>query len=71
MPLLEILDRQLEGREYIRGELSVVDFAIAPYLMTKLTLQIDMSGLPNLRAWIERMQGMKGFVETIVKMPPG
>ena len=71
MPLLEILDRQLEGKEFIRGDMSVVDFAIAPYLMTKLTLQIDTSALPNLQAWVARMQDMKGFVETIVKMPPG
>jgi len=70
LPLLEILDKQLEGKDYIRGELSVADFAIAPYLITKLTREIDMADMPNLKAWLTRMEGLKGFAETVVKMPP-
>jgi GST-like protein len=69
--LLEILDTQLDGKEYIRGDMSVVDFAIAPYLITKLTREIDMTNMPNLKAWLIRMENLKGFVDTIVKMPPG
>lgn len=69
-PLLKILEQQLQGREYILGKLSVVDFAIAAYLMTKMGRQLDYSDCPNLAAWRERMSEMKGFVETQVKMPP-
>jgi len=70
LPLLDILEPQLAGREYVRGELSVVDFAIAPYLMTKLGRQLDYTNHPNVLAWRQRMEGLKGFVETQVKMPP-
>jgi glutathione S-transferase len=70
MPLLKILDQQLKGREYVTGQLTVADFAIAAYLMTKLGRQLDYSAFPNLRAWLDRMSGMKGFVETQMKAPP-
>lgn len=69
-PLLKILDRQLEGREYVLGSLTVADFAIAAYLMTKIGRQLDYSDCPNLSAWRDRMSNLKGFVATRVKMPP-
>jgi glutathione S-transferase len=71
-PLLKILDQQLKGRDYVLGKLTVVDFALAPYLMTKLGRQLDYSETPNLAAWRERMAKLKGFVATQVKAPgPG
>ncbi|MEO8444829.1 MAG: glutathione S-transferase family protein [Gammaproteobacteria bacterium] len=69
-PLLAILDRQLEGREWIVGGLGVADFAIAAYLMTKLGRKLDYSGCPNVAAWLARMDSLKGFVATQVRMPP-
>ena len=69
-PLLKIIDQQLQGREYLLGGLTVVDFAIAAYLMTKMGRQLDYSSCPNVDAWRERMTNLKGFVETQVKMPP-
>lgn len=70
-PLLKILDRQLEGRQYLLGSLTVADFAVVAYLMTKLGRQLDYSACPNVAAWVARMANLKGFVETQVKMPPG
>jgi len=69
-PLLIVLDQQLKGRDYVLGDLTVVDFALAPYLMTKLGRQLDYSEAPNVAAWRERMSRLKGFVETQVKAPP-
>jgi glutathione S-transferase len=68
-PLLKILEQQLAGRDYILGTLSVVDFAIAAYLMTKLGRQLDYTTCPDVAAWVERMGRLKGFVATRVKMP--
>jgi len=71
-PLLEILDQQLAGKEYICGQLTVADFAIAAYTITKLGRTLDYSGLDNLVAWRDRMMALKGFVETEYKGPsPG
>jgi len=69
-PLFDVLEVQLTGKEYITGNLSVADFAIAAYLMTSLGNKLDYSGHPNLAAWRDRMAGLKGFVESEVKMPP-
>ena len=69
-PLLKILEQQLQGKDYILGSLTVVDFAIAAYLMTKLGRQLDYSACPRLAAWVGRMANLKGFVETQVKLPP-
>lgn len=68
-PLLKILDGQLAGREYVLGALSVVDFAISAYLMTKMGRQLDYSAVPNVAAWLARMGALKGFVATNVKLP--
>jgi glutathione S-transferase len=69
-PLLEVLDQQLAGKEYICGQLTVADFAIAAYTITKLGRTLDYSGLDNLVAWRDRMMALKGFVETEYKGPP-
>jgi glutathione S-transferase len=70
-PLLQILEQQLKGKEYLLGSLTVADFALAPYLMTKLGRQLDYSACPSVAAWVERMSHLKGFVATQVKGPPG
>ena len=69
-PLLKILDTQLEGKDFVLGQLGVTDFAIASYTLTKLGRQLDYSETPNVAAWRDRVANLKGFVETLVKMPP-
>ncbi|MBL8223898.1 MAG: glutathione S-transferase family protein [Chromatiales bacterium] len=69
-PMLRILEGQLAGREYLLGDLSVADFAICPYLITKIGRKLDYSSCPNVTAWLDRMEKLKGFVATQVRMPP-
>ena len=69
-PLLQILEQQLTGKDYLLGSLTVADFAVVAYLITKMGRQLDYSACPSVAAWIERMVNLKGFVETQVKMPP-
>jgi len=68
-PLLDVLEVQLKDKDYILGELSVCDFAIASYLITKLGRQLDYSQTPNVAAWRDRVLALKGFVETEYKSP--
>jgi len=71
-PLFTVLEKQLsDGRDFILGDLTVVDFAVAAYLMTKMGSALDYSEHPYVAAWRERMVQLKGFQETIVKLPPG
>lgn len=69
-PLLKILEQQLQGREYLVGSLTVADFAIAAYLMTKMGRKLDYSECPGVATWLARMENLQGFKATQVKMPP-
>ncbi len=69
-PLLKVLDQQLRGKDYVLGSLTVVDFAIVAYLVTKMGRKLDYSECPSVAAWLTRMENLKGFVATQVKMPP-
>ena len=53
--LLSVLDQQLAGREYICDEYSVADIATWPWAVTHNWSGIDIEGLVNLQAWLERM----------------
>ena len=71
-PLLgEILrlvrDAQLEGKEFVRGDLSIVDFAMSPYLLGRHGQAMDYTPFPNVRSWLDRCNELKGIVETVFK----
>jgi GST-like protein len=55
--LLRILDSRLDGRPYITGErLTLVDLDIGAVLGWGLNwAKIDVSDLPNLKAWFDRL----------------
>ena len=62
-----VLNGQLEGREYVLGELSLVDFAIAPYLLGRHGQAIDYDPFPNVRAWLARCNRLKGIAASVFK----
>ncbi len=54
---LPVLDRQLEGRDYVIGPLSVVDFAIGPHFDRAPTLlEFDVAQYRNIAAWHARLR---------------
>jgi glutathione S-transferase len=54
---LPVLDKQLEGRDYVVGPLTTVDFLIGPRLDTApAILKFDTSGYANIGAWQERLK---------------
>jgi len=53
--LWSILDRQLEGRDYLAGGFSLADIVMGPYLHRWFALPIDRAELKNLRAWYDRL----------------
>ena len=53
--LLTVLDQQLAGREYICDEYSIADIATWPWAVTHNWSGIDIGGLINMQAWLERM----------------
>ena len=54
---LPVLDKQLEGRDFVLGDLSMVDFLIGPRLDTgPAFLKFDISSYKNINAWLERLR---------------
>jgi len=53
--LLTVLDGRLEGRNYICDDYSIADIAAWPWAVTHNWSGIDVAGLENLQAWLERM----------------
>jgi glutathione S-transferase len=54
-----LLDRQLEGREFVLGRLSIVDFTVGVWLEAAPRLGVDLtSPYANLRRLLQRMQAM-------------
>jgi GST-like protein len=53
--LLTVLDKQLAGKDYISDEYSIADIATWPWAVTHNWSGIDIEGLVNLQAWLERM----------------
>ncbi len=70
-PLFDVLEAALAGRDYLLGRLSVCDFAIAPYLMTKMARQMDYSEHPAVTDWRARVGALAGFVATQMGAPAG
>ncbi len=50
-----VLDRRLEGREYVVDQMSVADIAIYPWAMRYEFQQITPSDYPNVARWMARM----------------
>jgi glutathione S-transferase len=61
---LPVLDRQLEGRDYVIGPLSVADFAIGPRFDRDPTLlEFDVTRYRNIAAWHERLRAKPYWCE--------
>jgi GST-like protein len=58
--LLEVLDRQLEDREYVCDEISIADFALYPWIRAHKWARVPVDGLRNLQAWLERVRSRPG-----------
>lgn len=53
--LHKVLDRQLEGRDYITGEYSIADMAVYPWMRNWRGHDQDLQAIPRVAAWLERM----------------
>ena len=51
--LATVIDRRLEGRDYLVGEYSIADVACFPWLARHERLGIDLDELSNLNRWLD------------------
>ena len=62
---LSNLQRQLDGREFLVGGFSLADIAYAGNFVRLRELEgrgeISLNNYPNLRAWMERLEGRESY----------
>lgn len=54
--LFGVLDRRLEGRDYICGDYSIADMACWPWILTYKRQELDIAKFPNLRRWYDLLK---------------
>lgn len=65
--LFSVLDKQLEGREYITGEFSIADMATYPWVAISNTIRQNLADYPNVARWAARMQARPATVRAYEK----
>jgi glutathione S-transferase len=53
--LFTVLDTRLTDRDYLVDEYSIADIAHWPWIRTHWWSGVEISDLPNLTAWVERL----------------
>jgi GST-like protein len=55
--LYGVLDRRLEGRDYVVGDYSIADIAIWPWIARFAWQEIDLAAFPNVKRWYLAIAG--------------
>lgn len=58
--LFRVLDTQLEGQDYVVGDISIADFAIIGWSNRHVNYDLDLDEYPNFAAWNKRMNDRPG-----------
>ena len=53
--LLGVLERRLEGREFVAGDYSIADIASYPWVKIAGIFSQDMSNFPRVQVWLDRI----------------
>ncbi|MEM9408556.1 MAG: glutathione S-transferase family protein [Acidobacteriota bacterium] len=69
--LLEVLDRRLEGREYLVGdELTIADLSTYPWARSSPWAKVEIDGLHHLGAWLDRLDARPALQRALQKPKP-
>ncbi len=65
--LYKVLDRQLDGRDFIAGEYSIADMACYPWVVPHERQGQDLNDFPNLQRWFEAIRARPATVRAYEK----
>ena len=60
--LYGVMNRQLEGRDYLAGDYSIADMACYPWIVPHQKQQQKLEDFPNLQRWFEKIQSREGVI---------
>ena len=62
-----LLDRQLEGRDYLTGsEPTIADIPVGCSAARWFTMEVERPALPRLEAWYERIKDRPGYQDHVI-----
>ncbi len=64
---LPVLERGLEGKEWLAGSLTLADFAVASTFPLRKPSGISLAGVPNVERWIERVEALPSWKDALPK----
>ncbi|MEE3720047.1 glutathione binding-like protein [Tumidithrix elongata RA019] len=68
--LYGVLDRQLNGKDYIAGDYSIADMACYPWIVPYERQQQNLADFPHLKRWFETMRDRPAVVSAYEKAKP-
>lgn len=68
--LYGVLNKQLEGKEYIVGEYSIADMACYPWIVPYEKQQQNLDEFPNLKRWFESVRSRPAVIRAYEKGQP-
>ena len=63
--LLPILEKQLGGKQWVVGDLSLADFALGTNFILRKPGRLGIEAYPNITAWIERLEARPSWQQAI------
>jgi glutathione S-transferase len=65
---LAVLEKSLEGKEYLCGKLSLADFSVVSGLQLRQPMGVDLTPFPKVKAWVERMEARASVRKSLPPM---
>ena len=65
---LPVLENNLVGKDWVAGDLSLADFALASTFMLRDQANISLVDFPNVQRWIEQMESRPAWQKAVAEM---
>ena len=65
--LYGVLNKQLEGKDYITGDYTIADMITWPWVQTRSTAALDLGEFPALKAWQARVEAREAVGRAMAK----
>jgi glutathione S-transferase len=65
--LYGVLNRQLEGKDYITGDYTIADMITWPWVQGRSSSALDLDEFPALKAWQARVEAREAVVRAMAK----
>jgi GST-like protein len=65
--LYGVLDRRLDGRDYVAGEYSIADMAIYPWIVPHERQHQNIADFPNIKRWLDAVAARPAVMRAYAK----